>query len=77
VLCRDWICSGCASIWKDCEYASGKLVMGEVYLLYPRPQETPNKKFEPLQLCLYDDQLEVRLGVLVARLVFDKFNLAA
>jgi hypothetical protein len=51
--------------------------MGEVYLLYPRPQETPNKKFEPLQLCLYDDQLEVRLGVLVARLVFDKFNLAA
>jgi hypothetical protein len=51
--------------------------MGEVYLLYPCPQKTPDEELESLQLCLYDDQLEICLGVLVARLVFDKFNLAA
>lgn len=46
-------------------------------LFYPSPQEAPDQEFEPLQLRLYDDQLEVRLGIHATRLVFHHFNLAA
>jgi phage-related protein len=47
------------------------------HLFYPRSQKAPDEEFEPLQFRLYDDQFEIRLGVHVARLVFDKFNLPA
>lgn len=45
------------------------------YLLYPRSQEASNKELEPLEFRLDDDQLEIRLRVHVAGLVFDQFNL--
>jgi hypothetical protein len=47
------------------------------YLFYPRPQKASDEELESLQFRLYDDQLEIRLGIHVARLVFDKFNLPA
>jgi hypothetical protein len=49
----------------------------EQYLPNPRSQEAPHKEFEPFQFRLNDDQLEVRLGIHIARLVLDQFNLAA
>lgn len=47
------------------------------YLLYPSPQKASNQKLVSLKFCLYDDELEVGLGVHVAGLVFNHFNLAA
>lgn len=47
------------------------------HLFDPRSQEASHKEFESLQFRLYDDQFEVRLGVHVACLIFDQFNLAA
>jgi hypothetical protein len=45
------------------------------YLLYPCPEEAPHKELEPLQLGLDDNQLEIRLGVHVARLILNQLDL--
>lgn len=47
----------------------------DVYLLNPRSQETPHKELESLKLCLYNDELEIRLRIHIPRLVFHKLNL--
>jgi hypothetical protein len=71
--CGEGACQSVESI-----NATGQLYNAtEQYLLDPRSQEAPYKEFEPFEFRLNDDQLEVRLGIHVARLVLDQFNLAA
>jgi hypothetical protein len=49
----------------------------KTHLLQPRPQKTPHKELEPLQLGLDDNEFEVCLRVHVPRLVLHKLNLPA
>ena len=45
------------------------------YLFYPGAEKAADEKFEALELRLDDDELEVRLGVHVPRLLLDELDL--
>jgi hypothetical protein len=49
---------------------------GGMYLGYTCAQKAPYEELEALQFRLYDDQLEIRLRIHIARLVLNKFNLS-
>lgn len=55
----------------------GCVIAVTTYLFYPCPQEAADQELEALEFGLDNDELEVGLGIHVARLVFNQLNLAA
>lgn len=64
------VCGFCGGE-EGCGGVEGEEVEGVgVYFLQPHPNKTPNQKFPPFKLRLYDDEAEIDFGVRGSRLVF-------